>query len=64
MEGEIEDRERRILQAVAGEKRSVQVTAKVVGIIKRNWRTYVLSFLIPFPLARLSVHASLVLAYC
>ena len=47
VEEEIDAREKRILQATTGKSGFVQVTAKVVGIIKRNWRTYLLSPLQP-----------------
>jgi exosome complex exonuclease DIS3/RRP44 len=41
VEDEVEARERKMLRGGEGDgKRGVQVTAKVVGIIKRNWRTY------------------------
>jgi exosome complex exonuclease DIS3/RRP44 len=40
VEGEIGSKEHQILQRTTV-KKGVQVTAKVVGIIKRNWRTYV-----------------------
>jgi exosome complex exonuclease DIS3/RRP44 len=40
VEEEVDSRERKILKTTTKEKsRGVQVTAKVVGIIKRNWRT-------------------------
>jgi len=43
VEEEVESRERKILKDSerADRKKGVQITAKVVGIIKRNWRTYI-----------------------
>lgn len=38
VEDVVEERERRIL--AEGGKGEKEVTAKVVGIVKRNWRTY------------------------
>lgn len=42
VEDELEARERQILKddKTKNSDRGVQITAKVVGIIKRNWRTY------------------------
>jgi hypothetical protein len=45
VEGDVEARERQVLKDAGG--RGVQVTAKVVGIIKRNWRTYAPRNLLP-----------------
>ena len=43
VEDEVESRERRILrEGKEDRKKGIQVTAKVVGIIKRNWRTYLI----------------------
>jgi exosome complex exonuclease DIS3/RRP44 len=40
IDNEIEIREQSILKPDPTKQKGVQVTAKVVGIIKRNWRTY------------------------
>jgi exosome complex exonuclease DIS3/RRP44 len=42
VEDEVESRERKILKQSEKEdkRRGIQIAAKVVGIIKRNWRTY------------------------
>ena len=40
IEDEVEARERKILTQTQQQHKTVQITAKVVGIIRRNWRTY------------------------
>ena len=40
VENDIDAREKRILKSDKRSDKTVQVTAKVVGIVKRNWRTY------------------------
>jgi len=40
IENEVDAREHDILKSNTTRGQSLQVTAKVVGIIKRNWRTY------------------------
>lgn len=45
LENEVDAREKRMLKSDKNSDKTIQVTAKVVGIVKRNWRTYTPSLL-------------------